>query len=48
MRERDIIMNMYIIFSWKEHLQESEDGMGDGVKWLEGRYGVTLYFHSIV
>ena len=28
------IMNMYIIYSWIEHLQEAEDGMGDGVGWL--------------
>ena len=31
--------NMYIISSWKDHLNEAEDGMGDGV---------TLYFFSIV
>ena len=42
------MMNMYIISSWKEHLQEAEDGMGDGVRWLEGRWGVTLYFIFIV
>ena len=40
--------SMYIIFSWGEHLQEAEDGMGDGVGWLGGRWGVTLYFLSIV
>ena len=42
------MMNMYIIFSCAEHLQESEDGMEDGVGWLGGRWGVTLYFLSIV
>ena len=41
------IMNMYIISSWREHLQESEDGMGGGVGWLGDRWGVTLYFLSI-
>ena len=25
------MMNMSIIYSWKENLQEDEDGMGDGV-----------------
>ena len=40
--------NMYIISSWKDHLQEFEYGMGDGVGWLGGRWGVTLYFLSIV
>ena len=51
MREREIsmkMMSMYIISSWGEHLQESEDGIGDGVEWLGGRWGVTLYFLSIV
>ena len=51
MREREIsmtMMSMYTIFTWVEHLQESEDGMGDGVGWLGGRWGVTLYFLSIV
>ena len=38
------MMNMYIISSRKEHLQEAEDRMGDGVSWLGGRWGVTLYF----
>ena len=38
----------YIISSWEEHLQEAEDGMGVGVGWLGGRWGVTLYFLSIV
>ena len=42
------MMIMYTISSWREHLQEVEDGMGDGVRWLEGRWGVTLYFLSIV
>ena len=42
------IIHMYIISSWGEHLQEAEDGMGDGVGWLGGRWGVTLYFLSIV
>ena len=42
------IMSMYIISSWREHLQEAEDGMEDGVGWLGGRWGVTLYFLSIV
>ena len=40
--------SMYIISSRGERLQESEDGMGDGVVWLGGRWGVTLYFLSIV
>ena len=35
-------------FSWREHLQEAEDGMGVGVGWLGGRWVVTLYFLSIV
>ena len=51
LREREIsttMMSMYIISSWGEHLQEAEDGMGDGVGWLGGRWGVTLYFISIV
>ena len=51
MREREISMtmiSMYIIPSWGEHLQEAEDGIWDGVGWLEGRWGVTLYFLSIV
>ena len=42
------MMSMYIISSWREHLQEAEDGMGDGVGWLGGRWGVTLYFISNV
>ena len=42
------IMNFYIIYSRKEHLQECEDGLGGGVRWLGGRWGVTLYFLSIV
>ena len=39
LREREIMttmMNMYIISSRKENLQEDEDGMGDGVRWLGG------------
>ena len=51
MREREIsmtMMSMYIISSLGEHLQEAEDVMGDGVGWLGGRCGVTLYFLSIV
>ena len=50
MREREIsmtMMSMNIISSWGEHLQEAEDGMGDGIRWLGGRWGVTLYFLSI-
>ena len=45
MREIEIsttMISMYIISSWGEHLQEAKDGMGDGVGWLEGRWGVTL------
>ena len=42
-----IMMNMYIIYLWRYHLKESDDGMGDGVGWLGGRWGVTLYFLSI-
>ena len=42
------MMNMYSISSLREHLQEAEDGMGDGVGWLGGRWGVSLYFLSIV
>ena len=42
------IMNIYIISSCIENLQEADDGMGDGVGWLGGRWGVTLYFLSIV
>ena len=51
MSEKEIsmtMMSMYIISSWGEHLQEAEDGMGDGVGWLGGRWGVTVYFLSIV
>ena len=51
MREREIsmtMMSMYIISSWGEHLQEAEDGIWDGVGWLGGRWGVTLYFLSTV
>ena len=31
------MMNIYIILSWKYHLQEVGDGMVDGVRWLGGR-----------
>ena len=51
LREREIMvtmMNMFIISSCREHLQESDDGMGDGVGWFGGRWGVTLYFLFIV
>ena len=41
-------MNMYIISSWRDHLQGAEYGMGDGVGWLGSRQVVTLYFLSIV
>ena len=37
------MMNMYNISSWREHPQEAEDGMGDGVGGLGGSWGVTLY-----
>ena len=42
------MMSMYIISSWGEHLQEDENGIWDRVGWLGGRWGVTLYFLSIV
>ena len=45
--EREIMMtmmNMYIISSWREHWKEAEYGMGYGVGWLGGKWGVTLYF----
>ena len=42
------VMNKYIIYSWREHLQESEDRMGDGVGWLGGRCGVTLYLYLLL
>ena len=42
------MMNIYIISSWLDQLQEAEDGMVDGVGWLGGRWGVTLYFLSII
>ena len=51
LREREIMMtmmNMYIISSRREHLQEADDGMGVGVGWLGGRWGVSLSFLSIV
>ena len=43
-----IIMNMYIISSCIENLQEADDEMGDGVGWLGGRWGVTLYFSLLL
>ena len=43
-----IMIHMYIISSWKEYPQEYEDGMGGEVGWLGGKWGVTLYFSSIV
>ena len=42
------MMSMYIISSWREHLQEYEDGTGDGIGWLGGRWGVTLYFSLLL
>ena len=42
------MMNTYIFFSWREHLQEADDGMGYGFGWLGGRWGITLYSISIV
>ena len=42
------IMNMYIIYLWREHLQEADAGMGDGVGWLGGRWYVTISFLSII
>ena len=41
------MMNMYIISSWREHLQEADDGMGDGVGWLGGIWGVTIYSYLL-
>ena len=41
-------VNMYIDSSRREHLQEAEDRMGDGVGWLGGRCRVTPSFLSIV
>ena len=38
------MMNTYIISSWREKQQEADDGMRDGVGWLGGTWGVTLYF----
>ena len=51
MREREIsmtTMSLCIISSWGEQLQEDEDGMEDGVGWLGGIWGVTIYFLSVV
>ena len=42
------MIDIYIISSWGEHLQEAEGGIGGGVRWLGGRWDVTLYFLSIV
>ena len=42
------MMNMYIISSWRDHTKEADDGMGVRVGWLGGRWGVTIYFLSIV
>ena len=42
------MMSMYNIYSLGEHLQEAEDGMGDGIGGLVSRWDVTLYFLSIV
>ena len=42
------IMNIYIISSCIENLQEADDGMGDEVGWFGGTWGVTPYFISIV
>ena len=42
------MMNMYIIYSWRENLQEAEERMGYVVGWLGVRWGVPLYFLSIV
>ena len=43
--EREIIMtmmNIYINSSWKENLQEANDGMGGGVGWWGDIWVVTL------
>ena len=42
------MMSTYIIYSWIDHLQEAEDGIGDGVGRLGGRWGVTLYFYLLL
>ena len=42
------MMNMYGISSWREHLQEADNVMEDGVMWLGGIWSVTIYFLSIV
>ena len=42
------MINMYNISSLREHLQEPEDVIGGGVRCLGGRWGLTLYFISIV
>ena len=50
MREIQIMtkmMNMYI-YSWREHMQEAEDVMEYGFGLLVCRWGVTIYFISIV
>ena len=42
-------MNMYNIYSWKEHLKEAKDEMGGGVRWFGGTWGVTLFsLHSLM
>ena len=41
-------MNMYIIYSRIDHLQEAEDGMADGVGWFRGICSVAIYFISTV
>ena len=49
--ERDKYDNdehVYYFLMGGEHLQEAEDAIWDGVGWLGGRWGVTLYFLSIV
>ena len=40
-------MNKYIMYSKRYHLQEAEDGIGDGIGWLGVGWGVTLEFFSI-
>ena len=42
------MINIYIIYSWKDHMKESTDEMGDGVRWLGGRWVVNLYFLSVL
>ena len=47
-RDNDKNDIMYIISSWRDKLKEADDEMGDGVGWLGGNWGITLYFLSIV